>query len=264
MPYTLILPGKLAKRQSSRRVAPAPPNRHSSVTAEVTRASQPNTGSHDIQQPALSVQISQQTHSTDITHSKNTNNASSSLDVADSSKNTSQPAVTKTDSSKNASQPAVTKTDSSKNASQPAVIKTDSSMNTSQPAVTKTDSSKNTSQPAVTKTDSSTSPFPSPSKTKSQTQTTESCLVDCKTVSVPRSLGNDVVEEVRRNTGLSYRKSCIAVGTVLSHIGQHVGDVSELMDRIYKTVVEVEQYSDHLIAASFLEDEKLVSITPVS
>ena len=236
MPYTLILPGKLAKRQSSRRVAPAPPNRHSSETAEVTRASQPNTGSHDIQQPALSVQISQQTHSTDITHSKNTNNASSSLDVADSSKNASQPAVTKTDSSKNASQPAVTKTDSSKN----------------------------TCQPAVTKTDSSTSPFPSPSKTKSQTQTTESCLVDCKTVSVPRSLGNDVVEEVRRNTGLSYRKSCIAVGTVLSHIGQHVGDVSELMDRIYKTVVEVEQYSDHLIAASFLEDEKLVSITPVS
>ena len=223
MPYTLILPGKLAKRQSSRRVAPAPPNRHSSVTAEVTRASHPNTGSHDIQQPALSVQISQQTHSTDITHSKNTNNASSSLDVADSSKNTSQPAVTKTDSSKNASQPAVTKTDSSKN----------------------------TSQPAVTKTDSSTSPFPSPSKTKSQTQTTESCLVDCKTVSVPSSLGNDVVEEVRRNTGLSYRKSCIAVGTVLSHIGQHVGDVSELMDRIYKTVVEVEQLSDHLIAASF-------------
>ena len=250
MPYTLILPGKLAKRQSSRRVAPAPPNRHSSVTAEVTRASHPNTGSHDIQQPALSVQISQQTHSTDITHSKNTNNASSSLDVADSSKNTSQPAVTKTDSSKNASQPAVTKTDSSKNASQPAV--------------TKTDSSKNTCQPAVTKTDSSTSPFPSPSKTKSQTQTTESCMVDCKTVSVPSSLGNDVVEEVRRNTGLSYRKSCIAVGTVLSHIGQHVGDVSELMDRIYKTVVEVEQYSDHLIAASILEDEKLVSITPVS
>ena len=236
MPYTLILPGKLAKRQSSRRVAPAPPNRHSSVTAEVTRASHPNTGSHDIQQPALSVQISQQTHSTDITHSKNTNNASSSLDVADSSKNTSQPAVTKTDSSKNASQPAVTKTDSSKN----------------------------TCQPAVTKTDSSTSPFPSPSKTKSQTQTTESCMVDCKTVSVPSSLGNDVVEEVRRNTGLSYRKSCIAVGTVLSHIGQHVGDVSELMDRIYKTVVEVEQYSDHLIAASILEDEKLVSITPVS
>ena len=218
MPYTLILPGKLAKRQSSRRVAPAPPNRHSSVTAEVMQASQPTTGSHDIQQPALSVQISQQTHSTDITHSKNTNNASSSLDVADSSKNTSQPAVTKTDSSKNAS------------------------------------------QPAVTKTDSSTSPFPSPSKTKSQTQTTESCLVDCKTVSVPSSLGNDVVEEVRRNTGLSYRKSCIAVGTVLSHIGQHVGDVSELMDRIYKTVVEVEQYSD----CSFLEDEKLVSITPVS
>ena len=208
MPYTLILPGKLAKRQSSRRVAPAPPNRHSSVTAEVTRASQPTTGSHDIQQPALSVQISQQTHSTDITHSKNTNNASSSLDVADSSKNTSQP--------------------------------------------------------AVTKTDSSTSPFPSPSKTKSQTQTTESCLVDCKTVSVPSSLGNDVVEEVRRNTGLSYRKSCIAVGTVLSHIGQHVGDVSELMDRIYKTVVEVEQYSDHVIAASILEDEKLISITPVS
>lgn len=95
----------------------------------------------------------------------------------------------------------------------------------------------------ATKTDSiltsdcATSPMPSPAKT--HTSKTENKLVDCRTIPLPHDLGNDLVEEIRRNTGLSYKKSCIAMETVLGQIGVRVPDISELMNRIHGTLQEV-------------------------
>lgn len=90
-------------------------------------------------------------------------------------------------------------------------------------------------------TETATSPFPSPAKSLISPKP-ENSVVDCRTVNVPSSLGNDLVEEVRRNTGISYKKSCVAVETILGHISINIPDVSELMDRIYKTMSEVSTY----------------------
>ncbi|XP_053399452.1 LOW QUALITY PROTEIN: NCK-interacting protein with SH3 domain-like [Mercenaria mercenaria] len=70
------------------------------------------------------------------------------------------------------------------------------------------------------------------------TSVTENKLIDCRTIPLPSELGNELVEEIRRNTGLSYKKSCIAVETVLGHMGLKVPEISELMDRIHGTMYE--------------------------
>ncbi|KAL4230198.1 hypothetical protein ACF0H5_010583 [Mactra antiquata] len=83
----------------------------------------------------------------------------------------------------------------------------------------------------VAKVDCATSPLPSPTKTVK-----ESNLFDCSTVNVPEDIGRDLVEEIRKNTELSYKKSCVALETVLGHIGMKIPDLSELMDRIHSTI----------------------------
>lgn len=94
-------------------------------------------------------------------------------------------------------------------------------------------------------TDSATSPFPSPAKSRSSKE--DHRVIDCHSLVVPANLGNDLVEEVRRNTGLSYKKSCIAVETVLGHLGISIPEVSELMDRVYKTIAEVRDIWNFII-----------------
>ena len=102
-------------------------------------------------------------------------------------------------------------------------------------AVPKSDSSTKTDN--IPSIDCATSPMPSPSKL--QTSVTENKPVNCRTIPLPNELGNDLVEEIRRNTGLSYKLSCVAVETVLGQIGIKIPEVSILMDRIHGTLFEV-------------------------
>ena len=44
---------------------------------------------------------------------------------------------------------------------------------------------------------------------------------------------------MRRNTGLSYDKSQVAVGTVLSHLRENVPGIRNVMDDILKDILKV-------------------------
>ena len=91
----------------------------------------------------------------------------------------------------------------------------------------------------VDTTDTATSPLSSPTRWTVSCAPPASSLVDCRSVSVPDSLGYHLVEQVRNNTGLSFKASCVAVETVLNQISLHVPDVSLLMQRIHATLNKV-------------------------
>lgn len=95
----------------------------------------------------------------------------------------------------------------------------------------KLNNEKATKVKTVSVTDSATSPISSPEKLSSL-----DFAVNCQVIPVPDDLGSCLVEEVRKTTGLSYKKSCVAMETVLTHIGLHIPGVSELMDRIHATL----------------------------
>ncbi|XP_060558045.1 NCK-interacting protein with SH3 domain-like [Ruditapes philippinarum] len=120
--------------------------------------------------------------------------------------------------------------------------------------VSKTDSSTKTDN--IPSTDCATSPMPSPSKL--HTSVTENKSINCRTIPIPSQLGNDLIEEIRKNTGLSYKKSCIAVETVLSQIGIKIPEVSILMDRIHGTLYE--NNSDKQEEETSLDYERLCEL----
>lgn len=121
-------------------------------------------------------------------------------------------------------------------------IRTGETLKDSVPNLKTEQTPKLTTVDTATKTDTiptldcATSPMPSPSKSSASKR--ENIPVDCRTVPIPNDLGKDLVEEIRRNTGLSYKKSCVAVETVLGQIGLRVPEVFVLMDRIHTSLQE--------------------------
>ena len=65
-----------------------------------------------------------------------------------------------------------------------------------------------------------------------------------KVSKVGGELGTEMVELVRRNTQLSYDKSQVAVGTVLTHIKENIPEISHIMDRI------MDSFSDYKVLYS--------------
>lgn len=64
-------------------------------------------------------------------------------------------------------------------------------------------------------------------------------LINVKTIAVPPNFNSEVVEEVRKHTGLSYDKSCIAVEVVLSHVANTIPQIAGMMDKILVSLHEV-------------------------
>lgn len=92
----------------------------------------------------------------------------------------------------------------------------------------------------VDKTDCATSPIPSPIKTSSVVQQdNQSELIDASTIPLPPGLGSGLIEEVRKNTGLSYEKSGVAVETVLGHLGFKIPEIAPVLDKVCLTLHEV-------------------------
>ena len=103
--------------------------------------------------------------------------------------------------------------------------------------------SKNINQSTAITTDCATSPFPSPTKSTAETrelkQENQSELIDVSTIPLTPGLGSELIEEVRRNTGLSYEKSIAAVETVLGHLGFRLPELAPVLDRVCHTLLEV-------------------------
>lgn len=56
--------------------------------------------------------------------------------------------------------------------------------------------------------------------------------------SVPKTIGAELIELVRRNTHLSYELSRVAIGVVIGHIQSSVPATSGIMEQILISVVE--------------------------
>jgi len=56
--------------------------------------------------------------------------------------------------------------------------------------------------------------------------------------SVPKTIGAELIELVRRNTHLSYELSRVAIGVVIGHIQTSVPATSSIMEQILISVVE--------------------------
>ncbi|KAJ8301354.1 hypothetical protein KUTeg_020341 [Tegillarca granosa] len=74
-------------------------------------------------------------------------------------------------------------------------------------------------------------------------------LINVKTITVPSNFNSEVVEEVRKHTGLSYDKSCVAVEVVLSHVANTIPQISGIMDKIlaslYQTNDDIDTETSH-------------------
>uniref|UniRef100_A0ACB8EHL9 Uncharacterized protein n=1 Tax=Sphaerodactylus townsendi TaxID=933632 RepID=A0ACB8EHL9_9SAUR len=57
-------------------------------------------------------------------------------------------------------------------------------------------------------------------------------------VSVPKTIGAELIELVRRNTNLSYELSRVAIGVVIGHIETSVPATSSIMEQILISLVE--------------------------
>ena len=62
-------------------------------------------------------------------------------------------------------------------------------------------------------------------------------------IAVPDNIGAELLERVRRDTGLSYDKCVVAMRTILGHIQDRVPPVKSVMDSILKQVVQPETVS---------------------
>ncbi|MGH0188124.1 UNVERIFIED_CONTAM: hypothetical protein FKN15_027732 [Acipenser sinensis] len=57
-------------------------------------------------------------------------------------------------------------------------------------------------------------------------------------VGVPPSMGAELIELVRRNTGLSYDLSRVAIGVVIGHIQSSLPHTAEVMEQVLLSLVE--------------------------
>lgn len=59
-----------------------------------------------------------------------------------------------------------------------------------------------------------------------------------QSVSVPKTIGAELIELVRRNTHLSYELSRVAVGVVIGHIQSSIPATTHVMEQILISLVE--------------------------
>lgn len=59
-----------------------------------------------------------------------------------------------------------------------------------------------------------------------------------KVISVPKTIGAELIELVRRNTSLSYELSRVAIGVVIGHIQTSVPATGNIMEQILISLVE--------------------------
>ncbi|XP_062441731.1 NCK-interacting protein with SH3 domain isoform X1 [Rhea pennata] len=80
------------------------------------------------------------------------------------------------------------------------------------------------------------------------------------TASVPKTIGAELIELVRRNTHLSYELSRVAIGVVIGHIQTSVPATSNVMEQILISVVESKNLSSGLPSGQVCHDEQRLEV----
>nr|XP_012428099.4 NCK-interacting protein with SH3 domain isoform X1 [Taeniopygia guttata] len=78
--------------------------------------------------------------------------------------------------------------------------------------------------------------------------------------SVPKTIGAELIELVRRNTNLSYELSRVAIGIVIGHIQTSVPATSSIMEQILISVVESKNLSAGLPSGQICHDEQRLEV----
>ncbi|KAK2534730.1 Nckipsd [Columba livia] len=78
--------------------------------------------------------------------------------------------------------------------------------------------------------------------------------------SVPKTIGAELIELVRRNTHLSYELSRVAIGVVIGHIQSSVPATSGIMEQILISVVESKNLSAGLPSGQICHDEQRLEV----
>ncbi|XP_025908478.1 NCK-interacting protein with SH3 domain, partial [Nothoprocta perdicaria] len=77
---------------------------------------------------------------------------------------------------------------------------------------------------------------------------------------VPKTIGAELIELVRRNTHLSYELSRVAIGVVIGHIQSSVPATSGIMEQILISVVESKNLSSGLPSGQVCHDEQRLEV----
>ncbi|XP_064375035.1 NCK-interacting protein with SH3 domain isoform X2 [Dromaius novaehollandiae] len=80
------------------------------------------------------------------------------------------------------------------------------------------------------------------------------------TASVPKTIGAELIELVRRNTHLSYELSRVAIGVVIGHIQTSIPATSNIMEQILISVVESKNLSSGLPSGQVCHDEQRLEV----
>ncbi|KFP67329.1 NCK-interacting protein with SH3 domain, partial [Cariama cristata] len=78
--------------------------------------------------------------------------------------------------------------------------------------------------------------------------------------SVPKTIGAELIELVRRNTHLSYELSRVAIGVVIGHIQTSIPVTSSIMEQILISVVESKNLSAGLPSGQICHDEQRLEV----
>ncbi|XP_060622140.2 NCK-interacting protein with SH3 domain isoform X2 [Anolis sagrei] len=79
-------------------------------------------------------------------------------------------------------------------------------------------------------------------------------------VSVPKTIGAELIELVRRNTNLSYELSRVAIGVVIGHIQSSVPATSSVMEQILISLVESKDLCSGLPSGQICHDEQRLKV----
>uniref|UniRef100_A0A8D0L3D9 NCK interacting protein with SH3 domain n=1 Tax=Sphenodon punctatus TaxID=8508 RepID=A0A8D0L3D9_SPHPU len=79
-------------------------------------------------------------------------------------------------------------------------------------------------------------------------------------VSVPKTIGAELIEMVRRNTHLSYELSRVAIGVVIGHIQSSIPATNSIMEQILISLVESKDLSSGLPSGQICHDEQRLEV----
>ncbi|XP_061474319.1 NCK-interacting protein with SH3 domain [Rhineura floridana] len=79
-------------------------------------------------------------------------------------------------------------------------------------------------------------------------------------VSVPKTIGAELIELVRRNTNLSYELSRVAIGVVIGHIQTSVPATNNIMEQILISLVESKDLCSGLPSGQICHDEQRLKV----
>eukprot|EP00061_Rhincodon_typus_P015926 g43875.t1 len=79
-------------------------------------------------------------------------------------------------------------------------------------------------------------------------------------VSVPKTIGAELIELVRKNTNLSYELSRVAIGVTVGHIQSSVPAVMDVMEQILLSLVESKDLSAALPRGQVCQDEQRLEV----